>query len=395
MKVLRYLLFVAVVFGCSEKKETEKKNAEGKEAESKIDPFSFELSGTIKNGAGKKLYLDKLENQNWIHLDSTEVGPDGSYSIKGVLSEPDYALLQIDTQSVLLILDEPTVTLNSDLKNLSENATVEGSKATKEYLSFYSKMNELQKAQSKLQQKGMRLQMKQQEDSIPALLTELKNLQEQSRQLVKNSIESALPSLSVFSMVNYLDFQTELPFLKKVADEMNKAYPNSKYTKLLSSEVERGLAMKKQEEEREKRSNVGIGKKAPEIALPNPDGKIIKLSDFKGKYVMIDFWASWCGPCRMENPEVVKLYNKYKDKGFTILGVSLDENAEKWKSAIAKDGLVWDQVSDLKGWASSVNPVYEVQAIPLTYLIDKEGVIIAKNLRGQDLSDKLEELFGN
>ncbi len=385
MKVLRYLLIVAVVFGCSEKKGSEKKE-EGN--------FSFELSGTIKNGGGKKLYLDKLENQTWIHLDSTEIGSDGSYKFKSSLAEPDYALLQVDTQNVLIIIDANNIKLNSDLTDLPGKASVEGSKATAEYLTFFNQMNELQKEQNKLQQKGMLFQMKKQEDSIPAIVTKLKDLQERSRKLTVASIDSVLPSLSVFSMVNYLDFQTELPFLKKVADEMNKAYPNSKYTKLLSSEVEKALAMKKQEEEKEKLSKVGVGKKAPEIALPNLNGKIIKLSDYKGKYVMIDFWASWCGPCRMENPHVVELYKKYKDKGFTILGVSLDEDKEKWKNAIMKDGLVWEQVSDLKGWASSVNPVYEVQAIPLTYLVDKEGTIIAKNLRGQELTNKLEELFG-
>jgi len=384
MKVLRYLLIIAVVFGCSEKKESEKKEGD----------FSFELSGTIKNGGGKKLYLDKLENQSWIHLDSTEIGSDGSYKFKGALTEPDYALLQLDTQNVLLIIDEHNIKFNSDLTDLPGNASVEGSKATAEYLTFFNQMNVLQKAQNKLQQKGMLFQMKKQEDSIPAIMAELKGLQEKVRKLTVASIDSVLPSLSVFSMVNYLDFQSELPYLKKVADEMNKAYPNSKYTKLLSSEVQKALAMKKQEEEKEKLSKVGVGKKAPEIALPNPNGKIIKLSDFKGKYVMIDFWASWCGPCRMENPHVVELYKKYKDKGFTILGVSLDEDKEKWKNAIMKDGLVWEQISDLKGWASSVNPVYEVQAIPLTYLIDKDGTIIAKNLRGQDLTNKLEELFG-
>ncbi|MBO9701231.1 MAG: AhpC/TSA family protein [Sporocytophaga sp.] len=384
MKVLRFLIIIAVVFGCSEKKESEKKEG----------GFSFELSGTIKNGGGKKLYLDKLENQSWIHLDSTEIGSDGSYKFEGALAEPDYALLQADTQNVLLIIDAPVIKFNSDLTDLPGNASVEGSKATAEYLTFFNQMSELQKSQNKLQQKGMLFQMKKQEDSIPAIMAELKGLQEKVRKLTITSIDSVLPSLSVFSMVNYLDFQSELPFLKKVADEMNKAYPNSKYTKLLSSEVQKALAMKKQEEEKEKLSKVGVGKKAPEIALPNPNGKIIKLSDFKGKYVMIDFWASWCGPCRMENPHVVELYKKYKDKGFTILGVSLDEDKEKWKNAIMKDGLVWEQVSDLKGWGSSVNPVYEVQAIPLTYLIDKEGIIIAKNLRGQDLANKLEELFG-
>lgn len=126
MKVLRYLLLVAVVFGCSEKKGSEKEEGN----------FSFELSGTIKNGGGKKLYLDKLENQTWVHLDSAEIGSDGSYKFTSALTEPDYALLQVDTQNVLIIIDAQNIKFNSDLKDLPGNASVEGSKATEEYLTF-------------------------------------------------------------------------------------------------------------------------------------------------------------------------------------------------------------------------------------------------------------------
>lgn len=133
----------------------------------------------------------------------------------------------------------------------------------------------------------------------------------------------------------------------------------------------------------------------PDISLTNPDGKTVSLSSLRGNVVMLDFWASWCKPCRAENPNVVKAYNKYHSKGFEILGVSLDKNKAPWVGAIAQDGLIWKHVSDLKGWQSAPARDYGVTSIPMTFLLDKEGRIIGKNLRGPALEAKLAELFGS
>lgn len=140
-----------------------------------------------------------------------------------------------------------------------------------------------------------------------------------------------------------------------------------------------------------------IGKKAPDFVQSTPDGKKVKLSDFRSKYVLLDFWASWCGPCRAENPNVVAMYSQYKDKGFTVLGVSLDQPGQKtaWVKAIEKDQLTWTQVSDLKGWENIVAKKYGVQAIPTNFLIDPSGKIVGHNLRGEDLQKKLAEIFAN
>lgn len=141
---------------------------------------------------------------------------------------------------------------------------------------------------------------------------------------------------------------------------------------------------------------VALGATAPEFAEADTSGKMVNLSSFRGKYVLIDFWASWCGPCRHENPNVVKAFNRFKNQKFTIIGVSLDRpNAkDKWLAAIHKDGLAWTQVSDLKFWDSKVAGMYAVRGIPQNFLLDPDGKIIAKNLRGDDLEAKLEELFG-
>lgn len=144
---------------------------------------------------------------------------------------------------------------------------------------------------------------------------------------------------------------------------------------------------------------LGIGNKAPEISLKDTEGNVKKLSDLKGKIVLIDFWASWCGPCRMENPNVVKTYATYKDKdykggdGFEIFSVSLDQNKGRWKKAIEKDKLTWENhVSDLKGWANAAAQTYRITGIPATYLIDGDGIIIQKNLRGRALENALSKL---
>jgi peroxiredoxin len=139
-----------------------------------------------------------------------------------------------------------------------------------------------------------------------------------------------------------------------------------------------------------------VGSEAPDFTQKTPEGEDLSLSDLRGKVVLIDFWASWCMPCRQENPAVVKMYNKYKDKGFTVYSVSLDKEKSKWLSAIQQDGLIWpNHVSDLKFWQSASAQTYGITSIPFTVLIDKDGKIIDKNLRGAQLEAKLKEILGS
>jgi len=138
---------------------------------------------------------------------------------------------------------------------------------------------------------------------------------------------------------------------------------------------------------------IDVGLQAPDISLTDISGKEVSLSSYRGKITLLDFWASWCGPCRMENPAVVKAYKAYHDKGFDIYAVSLDASKAPWKAAVAKDSLAWTQVSDLKGWKSPAAVLYGIQAIPSNILIDKNGLILAKNLRGEELEKKLAELL--
>ena len=167
-------------------------------------------------------------------------------------------------------------------------------------------------------------------------------------------------------------------------DELAPTYKNTSY----AASIQKTIDAKK---------ITAIGKIAPDFEQPDTSGKMIKLSDFKGQYVLLDFWASWCGPCREENPNVVKAYQKFHGKGFTILSVSLDQPGKKanWLNAIHHDGLTWTQVSDLQFWNNAVAVLYGIKAIPQNFLIDKDGKIIAVNIKGDDLNKKLTELFPN
>jgi peroxiredoxin len=188
-------------------------------------------------------------------------------------------------------------------------------------------------------------------------------------------------SLTVLFFLEQLDISKYPDLYKEVTTALSNSHPDNVIVESYNRRFKDALFL-------------AAGAEAPDISLPDPAGKIIKLSSLRGKVVLIDFWASWCGPCRKDNPNVVRIYHKFKDKGFEIFGVSLDRDKNNWITAISTDKLDWVHVSDLKYWQSEVVGLYSFNAIPYTVLIDREGKIIAKGLRGEQLESKLTEIFG-
>jgi thiol-disulfide isomerase/thioredoxin len=211
-------------------------------------------------------------------------------------------------------------------------------------------------------------------------------------------VNSNMGSAALIVVLVSLSIDNEYDAWKAILAELVKSFPNSPTIK---EYVNYGNSIEKAKQEEKQRAELAAqfepGKPAPDFTeLATDRTTTLSLSGLKGSYVLIDFWASWCGPCRKENPNVVKTYNKYKDDGFTVLSVSLDSDQGKWLSAIQADGLVWpNHVSDLGGWSSKVPRLYNVSSIPFTVLVDKEGNIVQTNLRGIQLENKLAEIFGH
>jgi peroxiredoxin len=209
---------------------------------------------------------------------------------------------------------------------------------------------------------------------------EMEPLEESSKQLIIAFIKTHPASYVSLDKVNELSYELDYAAVAQLYQSLSPAIKASAAGK----KMENSLAVLK------KGSN---GQKMIDFTQNDPSGKPVSFSSFKGKYVLVDFWASWCGPCRGENPNIVKAYNRFSPKGFTVLGISLDQDGAKWKKAIEDDKLPWDQVSQLTGWKNEVSQYYGIQGIPSNYLVDPNGIIVARNLRGEQLTKKLEELL--
>ena len=319
--------------------------------------------------------------------DTVKLRADYTFMKKVPLSQPGYYKINFfNKQTVDFILYKSDLEINVDGNNQSGFAQVNGSpeidliheveklRSEAEASPAIAKLSQdfTAAANAKDQQKMVEIQQK--------YFAEIKTTNDKIASLLKDSP----PSLGVINMLNspnpVLDKDAYFDTYLAVAQKLQKEWPTYDHAKDFIGKVN---AMK----------SIAIGQPAPEIALPDTTGQIVKLSSLKGKYVLVDFWAKWCGPCRQENPNVVKAYHKYKDKGFTVFGVSLDRTKEDWLQAIRKDGLTWTHVSDLKYWNSEAARTYNINGIPFSLLLDKNGVIIAKNLRGPALDKKLEEIL--
>jgi thiol-disulfide isomerase/thioredoxin len=361
----------------------------------------FSLKGKLENSSGETLLLEQLSSNNPVVIDSAVINENGEFEFANVKATAmDFFRIKTNEANFAILIADSTqeIYLTGDAKNLAKNYQVEGSEDTKQFIEINNELQKISKSLDSLQAVYQKDMASSKMDSVRMEMMnaqaegQFNGIYEKAAAVLVKKVEAFPGTIANFSAFNVINIEKNLPLYEKVLKALQEKIPTSSYTSQLANSI---TQYKQQFDLQNKQDQqLGDGKVMPDIKLKNPEGKEIALSSLKGKLVLIDFWASWCGPCRKENPNVVRLYNAYKNKGFEIYSVSLDEEKDKWVKAIEKDGLNWIHVSDLGGWSSSVCSQFNISSIPFTILVSKDGKIIAKGLRGPALEEKVKEILG-
>ena len=362
---------------------------------------SFTLEGQLMGSARDTLVLEEMTEMGWQPIQKLVTDANGRFILKDTASNPRLLVLRTPGQEyvTLFLLNGDEVKLTADKSDIRGTLSITGSRQ----IELIEELNaETGKAMQQIDSIGRLFEERKANGQNPELdqwiEDEMGKIMNAQRIWVRSFIErnpsepASLMALSHQIMRQaILDANRDFDLFELVDRELTAKFPGSMLVRNLHEFVE---SVRPQiEAARKIEETVGNGKPAPEISLSDPDGKVITLSSLRGKYVLIDFWAGWCAPCRRENPNLVKAYNRFKNKGFEIYAVSLDRNRQEWLDAIKADGLTWVQVSDLMFWNSPVSQEYGVQSIPANFLIDPNGIIIDRNLRGAALDERLQEIF--
>lgn len=366
------------------------------EKDKKLTP-NVVIAGKVENGFNASVVLEANTNSGTVRIGQAYTDANGDFSIEGAIEAMGLYQLRLEERLeqgkepkvvplTLEVNDSVFIALN--FNDFNHSPKYSGTRWAEPMNKYIQEMNKFMEWQKGLQQQNQY----DNETLMKMVKKEKKAMDDFSLKSIKNDPSNPINILLMSNLMPMMGFEhwdkEQLKGLQQIKSGFEEAYPDHPMTKNIANQVAQV----------EKDYNAFIdfteNNIAPEIELEDTEGRVRKLSDLRGKFVLIDFWASWCGPCRMENPNVVRVYNEYKDKNFDIFSVSLDQDKGKWKKAIAADGLSWDNhVSDLKAWSSVVVQSYGIKGIPHTVLINPEGEIVATNLRGNQLEQKLKEVL--
>ena len=373
------LVFVLLISACSREKR-------------------FTVIGAFTNMPPQAVRLQELRiNDSLVIVDSARSDADGKFELKGEAPQPGlYQIVFEQGGYIILSVDKGNVRLSGDFKQLDQYE-VQGSPASHSVRGFLRVVNDHVRDIRTLDEVMRQLHQEGRDSSIASAMQDQEKVTSGLTHFIEQYADTTAYLPNALFAVRILNPLAEQQYMQAFLQGLPRRFNNAPQAKEFTDRWNQMIALRTgpgaDAFAQPAAGGPAVGTMAPAIELPTPEGNTVSLSSMKGKYVLVDFWASWCGPCRAENPNVVAAFNKYKGKNFTILGVSLDSDKDRWIKAIGEDGLAWTHISDLKKWESVAARDYGIESIPANFLLDVNGKIIARDLRGEALEAKLEEVL--